>query len=286
MLVTESRNFTAILEMIGAIERIYNCKICLLNDLHAIQSFFPQIASAHFAEACNIVKGISMDMDYRCINVEGPLSVKHAEMVGHAFFKVCPFGVMEAVAPIMLGHKVAGLLYAGSFKPVKGLGKEEMILPQKEHLFPMSLLRVLSEEEFRELPFMLDTIAGMIGQYAYENATIQKVNGDIRGIIENFLDREFRKPIGLSELAEKLGLSESYLSTRIKKMFDKNFSELLFERRMENAKMLLRDSSYMIRSVGANSGFRDPAFFHRIFRRSCGMTPKEYRALFRKTSEK
>lgn len=46
---------------------------------------------------------------------------------------------------------------------------------------------------------------------------------------------------------------------------------------MKNAEMLLRDSHYSIKEVCIMSGYGDPNYFSRIFKKYEGVTPSEYR---------
>jgi two-component system, response regulator YesN len=48
--------------------------------------------------------------------------------------------------------------------------------------------------------------------------------------------------------------------------------------RVERAKAFLGSGRISVKEAAAMVGFRDPAYFARVFRRFCGISPAEYRA--------
>uniref|UniRef100_UPI000A7BF186 helix-turn-helix transcriptional regulator n=1 Tax=Clostridium sp. NkU-1 TaxID=1095009 RepID=UPI000A7BF186 len=56
-----------------------------------------------------------------------------------------------------------------------------------------------------------------------------------------------------------------------------NFIEYVTRTRIKNARRFLEDSRYSIKEVCIMSGYSDPNYFSRIFKKYEGMTPSEYR---------
>ncbi|MGN0793800.1 MAG: helix-turn-helix domain-containing protein [Aristaeellaceae bacterium] len=50
--------------------------------------------------------------------------------------------------------------------------------------------------------------------------------------------------------------------------------------RIEQAQKLLRNEHYRSKEIAARCGFSDNGYFTKVFRRSTGMTPLEYRDRF------
>lgn len=95
-------------------------------------------------------------------------------------------------------------------------------------------------------------------------------------IRKNFADSNFN----ISNLADTMHLSLSYLSTVFKSATGQNISSYLSARRLEQARQLLRDPSIPIRDVCFQSGYDDPRYFAKFFKKHTGMTPSEYRNLY------
>lgn len=91
--------------------------------------------------------------------------------------------------------------------------------------------------------------------------------------IENNVGRE----ISLNEISEKLNISSYYFSKLFKEETNEGFIEYLTKRRVEMAKEMLKDPSKSIKEVGSSCGYSDPNYFSRIFKKSTGMTPTEYK---------
>jgi YesN/AraC family two-component response regulator len=74
-----------------------------------------------------------------------------------------------------------------------------------------------------------------------------------------------------------MGYSDAYFCKIFKQCFDKSFITYLNDFRTQKAIALLGDVTVSIKDVSARSGYRDANYFTRIFKRSTGVTPSEYR---------
>lgn len=77
-------------------------------------------------------------------------------------------------------------------------------------------------------------------------------------------------------VAETVHVSATHLMHLFRKDLNKTFYECLTEYRIEEAKRLLRYSSYRVYEVGLQVGFADSKYFSQIFRKSTGLAPSEY----------
>jgi len=78
--------------------------------------------------------------------------------------------------------------------------------------------------------------------------------------------------------ASQLNISPTYLNRIIKDVYGKNVSELINERKILEAKRILRFSSNSIKEIAYNLGFEDPSYFSRFFKKHTNSTPISYRA--------
>ena len=94
-----------------------------------------------------------------------------------------------------------------------------------------------------------------------------------------FIDFSYSTRLSLSNLANKLNVSPSYLSKRFKKELGISLFEYITKVRIEKSKSLLKDKNISIVDVAIRSGFEDQAYYARTFKKIMGLTPTQYRKL-------
>lgn len=87
----------------------------------------------------------------------------------------------------------------------------------------------------------------------------------------------FSNEISLNMVASHVGISPSYFSTIFRQETGSTFTEYLTEIRMEKAKELLRCTSKKTSEIAYDIGYKDAHYFSYIFKKTQGLTPKEYR---------
>lgn len=103
--------------------------------------------------------------------------------------------------------------------------------------------------------------------------------------IMSFIMTNYREPITLQELSERLYLSNAYLSKYIKKNFGMSFLKLLNNIRLDHAVSELLYSDKTILKVAMDNGFSNLASFNQVFKESYQITPAEYRIQMQKKTE-
>lgn len=93
----------------------------------------------------------------------------------------------------------------------------------------------------------------------------------------NYIEKNFRNNIMLQDVADELNFSNAYLSKRFKKDLGTNFNKYLTQRRIDEAKNLLTHSRASINDIAFDIGYNEPNYFCKVFKKSEGVTPSEYR---------
>jgi len=91
-----------------------------------------------------------------------------------------------------------------------------------------------------------------------------------------------RPDLGVAELAERLGCHPDHLGRVFRTATGETLVGHLARRRCDLAADLLADGRASVASVAKACGFRDPAYFSRVFRRLRGSSPAVTRAAFTK----
>ncbi|GAA3047059.1 AraC family transcriptional regulator [Kitasatospora albolonga] len=81
----------------------------------------------------------------------------------------------------------------------------------------------------------------------------------------------------VADCARELGVSPGHLHELVKQATGRTPGRLIRQRQTMRAKLLLARTSLTVRQVARESGFEDPAYFCRFFRRETGMSPGEFR---------
>ena len=117
---------------------------------------------------------------------------------------------------------------------------------------------------------------------AIENVrSMQKTDSIVhsqKDVIKDYIDRNYKKDISAKDVAGILGYSDVYFSKVFKQLFDDNFINYLTKIRIDRAKVLLKDISFNIKEVGKSVGYADSNYFTKVFKRSVGISPSEYRS--------
>lgn len=95
--------------------------------------------------------------------------------------------------------------------------------------------------------------------------------------VNDYLETHYQGEVSLTSLAQHLHMNHSYLSRLIKKETGRNFRDLLWEFRIEQSKSLLKQSGMKAYEAAYLVGFKDPAHYSQLFKKTVGVTPTEYR---------
>lgn len=91
-----------------------------------------------------------------------------------------------------------------------------------------------------------------------------------------YIDTDYRDA-SLSIFSESVGEDPYVLSRIIKKNTGSTFKELLQSKRLNKAQELLKNTNISIADISVMVGYDNTSFFHRLFRRNIGCSPRDFR---------
>ncbi|MCI9676692.1 MAG: 2-isopropylmalate synthase [Lachnospiraceae bacterium] len=94
--------------------------------------------------------------------------------------------------------------------------------------------------------------------------------------IIGYVQKNYRQ-VTLDMLSAEFHLSKPYLSKYIKEKAGTTFQEVVKKERMKKARTLLRETNQTVETVAAEVGYENVEHFNRLFKKSYGMTPVQYR---------
>jgi AraC-like DNA-binding protein len=93
-----------------------------------------------------------------------------------------------------------------------------------------------------------------------------------------YVQENFHRPITRESVAEHFGLAPNHVSRLFRKEGFMKFNDYLNLVRVNRAKFMLQNYSMTLKEIAASCCYSDPAYFCRVFKKTCKVTPTEYRA--------
>ena len=92
-------------------------------------------------------------------------------------------------------------------------------------------------------------------------------------VLKNYQNPQF----GALELCQHLGLSQSQVHRKLKAELGLSPSKFIQQIRLDQACQLLKAHHLNITAIALETGFKDPDYFHRVFKQHFECTPGDYR---------
>jgi len=136
----------------------------------------------------------------------------------------------------------------------------------------------LKVNEYLLKPVRAEKIIEVLNKYITHNkiiSTSQEVDNAVAYIEENF-----KSDIRLDDVSKYINLTPSYVSKLFKKKLGVNFNRYLTERKMTEAKRMLKEENVNINEIAFIIGYNEPNYFCKVFKKIEGITPSQYRQNF------
>lgn len=108
---------------------------------------------------------------------------------------------------------------------------------------------------------------------------------DVAHKIKQYIMQHSSEDISLEMIAEKVNLSPYYISKLFKDEFDISYIDFLTQCRIQKAKDLIWQGELSLKEVSFAVGYRDPNYFSRVFKKTCGVSPTQYKSKLLNKSE-
>lgn len=239
--------------------------------------------------------GMVLDGDVTVIS-----DTRELELGRGGIFMMNPFSMHELKAPhhaLLLSIQIRKSFCMGYYPAIGGMsfefcnGREYLTDEQNEALQEKALQ--LAWHYFKQdagFEFLCTGLLNEIMYVAVQNLPYRKISQDekkrlqerydrIHGISE-YINANYTEKLLLGELAEKEGLTLSYLSHFFRDAFSMSFQEYLSVLRCEKARQLLLLTDHNLLDISMECGFSDVKYLNREFIRHYGYHPREYRKRF------
>jgi len=93
-----------------------------------------------------------------------------------------------------------------------------------------------------------------------------------------YVQENFQNPITRERVAQHFGLAPNHVSRLFRKEGLMRFNDYLNLVRVNRAKFMLQNYNMTLKEIASNCCYSDPAYFCRVFKKICKVTPTAYRA--------
>ncbi len=275
------KEFSELVETYG---RLFRCNVCFHDYSGEIFKAGDAAMTMHMSPFCQLVKKGRL-CEKACIDFDSS-NVRHFFSCGKKdIVKICHAGALEFVSPVYSGNRLCGALFVGPFR-AGGSGKADMmIMRDKPGQIPEGARKLLGSlpemkvSQYGDMLRMTRLLSEKLSQMISSFSSDHMMGQGYKEKIGYFINREFKNPISIANLAEFLSLSVSRTSRLVKIHTGRNFPDLLAERRIVHAKFLLENSFFTMALVSSHCGFSDTSYFFRTFRKIQKITPAEHRRI-------
>lgn len=150
-------------------------------------------------------------------------------------------------------------------------GADLSIILQQNALFYLELLKITTTEE------ICLWCRGMLEKFMNEDSNRDQKNIQAIQKAAEYIRKNFRNKITIEDIAQVLYLSPCYVSRIFKQGLGCTLMEYLTQVRIDEAKKMLKNPKYNVMQVAEGSGFEDPAYFTRVFKKLEGITPSRFK---------
>jgi AraC-like DNA-binding protein len=141
---------------------------------------------------------------------------------------------------------------------------------KQEHLFQLRSLQALASLLLHDLGVARTVMSDLNSAAKPEHHKVTQAK-----LIIN--RSELTDSLSVGEIARRIGCSANYLSTLFRRETGEPLKTYLNQTRLERARDMLLQSPRTISEIAWLYGFRDAGYFSRLFARTFGCSPKEYR---------
>lgn len=250
------------------------------------------IGSAVDAVKCRIVCGVNRilyhkDLKFETVSMSAVIPPKKksqleniVETMDSQNFKVWVQDVIDTI------HQIPNYnpcIIFEIFKEVKEV--LSIALKRQDTDFETMMLFGKTYDEILDSGIHEISILKNIQNYVCTNLDAQRekqLQMDIRPIrlAKQYVQMHYMDPISLDEVAGVVHLNASYFSVAFKKEVGMNFIDYLIACRIDAAKAMLKTTNESMAVIAEKIGYTDTKYFSKLFTKTVGIKPSEYRKLY------
>lgn len=262
----------------------------LLSDFYSLTGIRITIFDAEFCELmsypdepCAFCARVRRDPDAlrRCLESDRA-ACRECAADGKLRIYKCHASLAEAAAPVRVDGMLLGFVMMGQTASADAdprTAEREMLagcegcgVPANELVALYRALTVKTDAQIRAAARIMETCAS----YLWIERLVSVDGGSLVYRVMNFISCNLTRPMQVDTLCAEFGVSRARLYALFGEYFGVGVAEYIREKRVRRACELLA-AGQRVGEAAEHSGFTDYNYFSKIFRRSVGLSPSEYR---------
>ena len=250
------------------------------RDFHTLS-----LTRSQSSSLCSLIHRDPLSTDVcKASDIERLLCAKNS---AEPLLYTCPFGITEAIAPIIRNDEPIGYV-------ISALGIEK---GNEDNILELcSTVRGTDTEIFKELIRKTRkhtceeinayfNIIKMLADYISNDDSMMNGETSIGQLIKRYIKNNLSRKLTLKDIARNLHCSTVTLTEHFKAEFGITVNAYIVRKRMEYAELLLLTTDHSLREIASTIGFSDVEYFSRTFKHHYGDSPARWRRSTRKSAE-
>ena len=188
----------------------------------------------------------------------------------------CPFGLTEAIVPILRDDTPIGYLFASmgveKDREIDVLSKCSACRPDR---LP-SLIECERKADENEIAAFFN-ILKILADYLASDTSLTEGDKSIGQLVKRYIKHNLSRKLTLPQIAKSLHCSTVTLTEHFRREFGITVNEYITRKRMELARQLLLTTDAPLNTVASSVGFSDVEYFSRTFKKYHGDAPARWR---------
>ena len=153
----------------------------------------------------------------------------------------------------------------------------ELYYSLSEDFSAKTRLFLSSEKRPGDIPDVLDSLVNMRTMPFDENQSVIYIDETSVTSLLQYVDAHFTEDMSREHLSELFYFAPDYITKIFKKEVGMSFKNYIIEKRLDLARKLLQKTNDSIRDISLQVGYDNYSYFTRLFKKSFGVTPVEFR---------
>lgn len=228
---------------------------------------------------CDFCKYVQKDSDCKkiCSSFDNMLMHKCSESM-RPERDICPFGLMNVVAPIIYNGESLGYFFFGQMKTISHFSEPESIF-MKYSLDKASLKMHYTSLPLFELE-LIKSISNLAEIVLKHLLTENLLKFDYDETLQKallYIDANIDKNLSIKAISKGINVSKSALYSKFHTLLNCTIGDYVNRKRIERSTHLLTETNMSIEEVSQKTGFSSASYYTKIFKQHMGITPLKYK---------